>query len=141
MPACIRTVGAQNYKYFVMLLCYTSVGGLYNACCAYIWLSWRQIPARVPTDAFHDNDKVVVLCNAAVIGIVAAILAPFAALHCYFSARNLTTIEALRGADAAVYSDGWRSNLKQVFGRTWWAWALPLDVDHGVEDMRMLIDV
>jgi hypothetical protein len=44
-------VGANNYKFFFLLLVYTTVGGLYNAAVGYLWL--RTAAATVAANS--DN--------------------------------------------------------------------------------------
>lgn len=114
-------VGANNYKFFLLLLVYTTVGGLYNAAAGYVW-------HRAAGAAAAGDHLVAVGCNAAVIGAVALMMAPFAGFHLYLTARNVTTLELLQGR-TGDYDVGPCRNARQTLGRHPALWLSPFHFD------------
>ncbi|EKX54944.1 hypothetical protein GUITHDRAFT_60134, partial [Guillardia theta CCMP2712] len=83
-------VGQGNYKFFLLLLFYTIVGGAYNAFCDYVCIVW----AHGSMDEFSRN---MALANAVAICMISFILLPLFLIHMYLISRDTTTIEALKG--------------------------------------------
>jgi hypothetical protein len=103
-------VGAHNYKFFVLLLLYTVLGGTFNAAISYYCLQIRQRR----TENVLDFSSGMVMANGCTIGVIALILLPFVSYHVYLAARNTTTLEALKGKTASYdLGSPWR-NLKHV---------------------------
>ena len=103
-------VGAHNYKFFVLLLLYTVLGGGYNAAISYYCLSRKQ---RRGTNVL-DFSSGMVMANACTIGVIALILFPFVSYHIYLATTNTTTLEALRGKTSSYDLGSPVRNLKHV---------------------------
>jgi hypothetical protein len=50
-------VGANNYKFFFLLLVYTTIGGLYNAAVGYLWLRTAAASVAANSDNQVSADR------------------------------------------------------------------------------------
>jgi len=103
-------VGAHNYKFFVLLLLYTVLGGSYNAAISYYCLHIKQSHATNVLD-FSSG---MVMANGCTIGVIAIILLPFVSYHIYLASTNTTTLEALKSRTSSYDLGSPVRNLKHV---------------------------
>uniref|UniRef100_A0A7S0E0U6 Palmitoyltransferase n=1 Tax=Hanusia phi TaxID=3032 RepID=A0A7S0E0U6_9CRYP len=121
-------VGQGNYKYFLLLLFYTIVGGAYNAFCDYMCIMWTD----GSLDEFSRN---MALANAVAICMISLILLPLFMIHMYLISRDTTTLEALKG-ETGKYSTGHTlRNFKKVLGNVCWLWFSPLHPSSTIESV------
>ena len=103
-------VGAHNYKFFVLLLFYTVLGGFYNGAISYAWVKIKQKPA----DNVLDFGRGMIVANGCTIAVISVILLPFVSVHLYLASTNTTTLEALKGRTRKYDLGSSMRNLKQV---------------------------
>jgi len=90
-------VGIGNYKFFVLLLLYTGLGGIINGLCVYTFM-------HVQTSA-SEGQVILVMINGVAIAVIGTMLLLFASFHFWLAAKNSTTLEFLKG-DTGKYDLG-----------------------------------
>jgi hypothetical protein len=118
-------VGSHNYKFFVLLLLYTVVGGFYNGAISYAWVQIKQ----GHSDNELDFSRGMVVANGCTIAAISVVLFPFVCVHFYLAATNTTTLEALKGRTREYDLGSAMRNLKHVFGSRPWLWLSPFHSD------------
>jgi hypothetical protein len=103
-------VGVYNYKFFVLLLLYTILGGFYNAGLSYVWAKMR----KGPSDNVLDFSRGMVVANGCTICMISTILVPLCGYHIYLACNNTTTLEALKGKTGHYDLGSPLRNLKHV---------------------------
>mmetsp|Transcript_36755 Transcript_36755/g.57467 ORF Transcript_36755/g.57467 Transcript_36755/m.57467 type:complete len:319 (-) Transcript_36755:660-1616(-) len=102
-------VGIGNYKFFVLLLLYTGLGGIINGLCVYTFM-------HVQTSA-SEGQVILVMINGVAIAVIGTMLLLFASFHFWLAAKNSTTLEFLKG-DTGKYDLGSSyRNFATVFGK------------------------
>ena len=129
-------VGAGNYKFFVLLLFYTIVGGFYNGALSYIWARLHQRPAD--SDVL-DFGRGMVLANGCTIAMISLILLPFCSYHLFLAATNTTTLEALKGKTNHYDLGSPLRNMRHVFGSRPSLWLSPFHSDVTDDDPLLAV--
>ena len=128
-------VGSHNYKFFVLLLLYTVVGGFYNGAISYAWVQIKQ----GHSDNELDFSRGMVVANGCTIAVISVVLFPFVCVHFYLASTNTTTLEALKGRTREYDLGSAMRNLKHVFGSRPWLWLSPFHSD--IADQEPLLDL
>ena len=127
-PWIVNTVGFYNRKFFMLFLVYTNL----TLAIALITLAsllaqswdWLQAANGAEKHWFPGTVNVSIWIAAmAIDAFLLLALLPFAHFHLRMASRNETTIE---GYSNPKYDVGQVPNLRSVFGRSIWTWAVPL---------------
>lgn len=140
-------VGYRNYKYFFLLLFYSSID-----CNIVIWSMRSSVRAAMdPRTPFLK--MFMLLFGETLACFLGVLVTLFFAFHLYLMSRAMTTIEFSEklmkrpGYDSKVYDRGLVGNMKAVLGENWLFWLLPCSPPTGrglgfvSEDMRLNKDM
>lgn len=124
-PWIYNCVGFRNYKYFFLLLLYTSID------CAFIVFS--MLPSvragTQPTTPFMT--MFWLMFGETLAGFLGVLVFLFFCFHIYLMMKAMTTIEFCEKShskgsfNASTYDRGVVGNVKAVLGDDWWLWLLP----------------
>ncbi|KAI9216983.1 DHHC palmitoyltransferase-domain-containing protein [Blastocladiella britannica] len=150
-PWVVNCIGYGNYKQFVLFLTYLALY-CFSLLAFTVPVCLEGLPLNNDDDLAAATLIIGVAFTSAIFGLT---LGAFAGYHLSLVLANQTTIESMEqqqyrmtrqrrqraaanghgntmgGAvvvddrDANPWDLGWRSNFVQVFGTSWWAWALP----------------
>jgi len=146
-PWIYNCVGFRNYKYFFLLLVYTTID-----CHFIVWT--MAVSVRAGTDPSTPFMYMfLLLFGQTLAGFLGVLVTLFLGFHIYLMLKALTTIEFCEksqrrgGFDASAYDRGTVGNLKAVLGENPLLWFLPMAGPEGrglsfvTEEVRLTKDL
>jgi len=146
-PWIYNCVGYKNYKYFFLLLLYTTID-----CHFIVWTMLPTVRAGTqPSTPFLE--MFLLLFGETLSSFLGALVTLFFGFHIYLMLKAMTTIEFCEksqrrgGFNSSTFDRGMMGNMKQVLGDNILLWWLPVSGPQGrglsfvTEDMRLTKDM